>query len=71
MRTYTVQKRKEVHNQIQELAMRILAQSRGNDRLTEQAAWRIAVETWLRREGLITVSVGGKVLPCYDPLLAS
>lgn len=69
MKAYTLQKRKEVHAEIRELAMRIMVRDRRGDRLTEQAVWRLAVETWLRRHGLITVSVGGKVLPYYDPLL--
>lgn len=71
MKAYTLQKRREVHDQIKELAMRIMVHGKRGDQLTEQAAWRIAVETWLRREGLITVSVGGRVLPYYDPRLVS
>ena len=30
-----------------------------------QAAWRVAVEAWLRMKGLITVTVNGKVLPNF------
>jgi hypothetical protein len=30
-----------------------------------QAAWRIAVEAWLKMKGLITVTVNGKVLPNF------
>lgn len=30
-----------------------------------QAAWRIAVEAWLRMKGFITVSINGKVLPNF------
>lgn len=30
-----------------------------------QAAWRIAVEVWLRKKGFITVSINGKVLPNF------
>jgi hypothetical protein len=29
------------------------------------AAWRRALETWLHRIGVITVSVDGEVLPCF------
>lgn len=71
MRVYTLQRRKEINEEIKELAMKIMAKTNGSDRLTEQAAWRIAVETWLRREGLITIRVDGKVLPYYNPLLVS
>ena len=71
MKAYTLQRRREVYGEIMTLAMKIMARGKGDDRLTEQAAWRIAAEIWLRREGLITISVGGKVLPYYDPLLVS
>jgi hypothetical protein len=30
-----------------------------------QAAWRIAVEAWLRIKGYITVSINGKVSPYF------
>jgi len=30
-----------------------------------QAAWRIAIEAWLRMKGFITVSINGKVLPNF------
>jgi hypothetical protein len=30
-----------------------------------QAAWRIAVEAWLRMKGYITVSINGKVSPYF------
>lgn len=71
MKAYTLQRRREVYGEIMTLAMKIMARGNGDDRLTEQAAWRIAAETWLRREGLITISVAGNVLPYYDPLLVS
>jgi hypothetical protein len=35
------------------------------------AAWRRAVETWLHRNGVITVSVDGEVLPCFRDLSRS
>jgi len=63
MEIYTDNKRKEVHNQIMRLAMHIMADMERKDRQAEQAAWRIAVETWLRRNGLITVSGGGECYP--------
>lgn len=71
MRVYTIQRRREVHDEITTMAGRIMTARNRNDRLTEQAAWRIAVETWLRREGLITIRAGGKVLPYYEPLFCS
>jgi hypothetical protein len=33
--------------------------------LAAEAAWRLSVETWLRRQDLITVTVNGKVLPGF------
>ena len=33
------------------------------DRRRVRAAWRFATETWLRCQGLITVSINKKVLP--------
>jgi len=35
------------------------------DGVQPQAAWRIAVEAWLRMKGFITVSINGKVLPNF------
>jgi hypothetical protein len=67
MSRYTQAKRKEIREQITMMAMHIIAQKRPSDPLTEQAAWRIAVETWLRRNGLITVSVNRKCYPIQKP----
>lgn len=53
---YTKDKRKEVRETITTMAMHIMADMDKSDPRAEQAAWRIAVETWLRRNGLITVS---------------
>jgi hypothetical protein len=36
-----------------------------SDGVQPQAAWRIAVEAWLRMKGFITVSINGKVLPNF------
>ncbi len=71
MKTYSTEKRKETREEIMNLAMSIMVGMDPNDRQAEQKAWRIAVETWLRRNGLITVSVGGTVLPCFKSFLVS
>lgn len=67
MQGYTRQRRKEVIDWIKNEALAIirgmggpLASLRARD-----AAWRRAVETWLHRNGAITVSVHGQVLPSY------
>ena len=36
-----------------------------NNGIRPQAAWRIAVEAWLRMKGFITVTINGKVLPNF------
>lgn len=36
-----------------------------SDGVQLQAAWRIAVEAWLKKKGYITVSINGKVLPDF------
>jgi hypothetical protein len=71
MKTYTPDKRREVRDEIMTQAMKIMAHMDKDGPRAEQAAWRIAVETWLRRNGLITVSVGGRVLPHSASLLVS
>ena len=63
MSVYTSDRRKEVREEITLTAMHIKANMDSEDRQSEQAAWRLAVETWLRRNGLITVSGGGKCYP--------
>jgi hypothetical protein len=62
---YGRRQRREVFDEIRAMASLALAEARLTDRRAADAAWRLAVETWLRREGFITVSVAGKVLPYY------
>ena len=63
MRAYTRPKRKQIIDWIAQeyVAIRESMEDRGSK--AEDAAWRLAVETWLHRNGLITVTVGGEVLP--------
>jgi hypothetical protein len=63
MKSYTRQKRREVYDQIKQIAATALAATGHSTRRAAQIAWRFAVETWLRRNRYITVSVAGKVLP--------
>jgi len=68
MKAYTRPKRKEVIDWIKEEALAII-QAMGGDSAgadARDAAWRRAVESWLHRNGAITVSVDGQVLP-YSP----
>ena len=70
---YDRRRRKETYEQIKALAIEIVQAMRGQrcpeiDAEPIEAAktvWRLAVETWLHRNGLITVSVDGKVLPHF------
>ena len=73
-KAYTRRRRKE----IKALAVEIVQAMRGErcpeidaqPIATASTVWRLAVETWLHRHGLITVSVNGKVLPHF-PLFQS
>ena len=62
---YDRRQRREVFEDISAMAVCAMAETELTDRPAADAAWRLAVETWLRREGFITVSVAGKVLPYY------
>jgi len=62
---YDRRQREEVFTEMKAMAKSALAEARLTGQRAADAAWRLAVETWLRREGLITVSVGGKVLPYF------
>jgi hypothetical protein len=63
MKQYDRSRRKEVHSEITEMAARITEHLEDDGPRAARTAWRIAVETWLRRNGHVTVSVNGKVLP--------
>lgn len=67
MKRYNRQKRKEVIDWIKNEVLAIIGSMGGSlaSVRAQDAAWRRAVETWLHRNGAITVSVNGQVLPCY------
>ena len=58
---YNRRKRKEVFDWIKNLAVKIVADTEGGGKRQASTAWRLAVETWLRRNGIITVSPGKSV----------
>jgi transposase InsO family protein len=60
-RTFTKWERRDAYAWIINLQNDILC----SDGVQPQAAWRIAVEAWLRMKGFITVSINGKVLPNF------
>ena len=66
MRAFTRPKRKEIIGWIKRETVAILAGMQGSvTAKARDAAWRQAVETWLHRNGFITVTVNGKVLPPF------
>jgi len=60
-RTFTKWERRDAYGWITNVQNDILS----SDGVQPQAAWRIAVEAWLRIKGFITVSINGKVLPNF------
>jgi hypothetical protein len=60
-RTFTKWERRDAYVWITNLQNDILS----SEGVQPQAAWRIAVEAWLRMKGFITVSINGKVLPNF------
>ena len=64
MKAYTRPKRKEIIEWIKNEAMAIIQNMEAVNIRTQDAAWRRAIESWLHRNGAITVSVDGQVLPC-------
>lgn len=62
---YSRPHRKEVYDQIISIATQVMEQLDVTDRRAAEAAWRLSVETWLRRHGLIAVTVNKEVLPGF------
>jgi hypothetical protein len=60
-RTFTKWERRDAYAWITNLRNDILC----SEGVQPQAAWRIAVETWLNMKGFITVTINGKVLPNF------
>lgn len=63
LKAYHRRKRKEVLDWISELAVKIVENMEVKGQRQVQVAWRIAVETWLQRNGIITVSHNKSVTP--------
>jgi transposase len=58
-RTFNRRKRREVYEWIREKTLELIEK----ERYDANAAWRMVVETWLQKNGFITVTNKGKVLP--------
>lgn len=61
LRKYNRRKRKEVFDWIKNLAVKIVGKMQRGGKRRASTAWRLAVETWLQRNGIITVSPGKSV----------
>jgi len=62
---YSLRQREQIFRLLEGMVGDIIAVMNGNSGRTREAAWRIAVETWLQNQGHITVSLNGKVLPPF------
>lgn len=61
-RTFSKRERRDAYAWMTNVQNDILCSKGG---VQPQAAWRIAVEAWLRMKGFITVTINGKVLPNF------
>ena len=69
--TFAKRERREIYDCLMEWVGSILASLNKSDLMARQAAYRIAVESWLRSKGCIRVREGQKVSPCLPPVLVS
>jgi len=67
---FSKRQRREIFDWIKDLSCAILSQLGKPGKRAAQAAWRLAVESWLHVNGFIEVSVNGKVLPIFPPNLS-
>ena len=65
LKAYTLRKRREIFDWINELTQTLIAVSAVHNQRQVETARRRAVETWLQRNGVITVTQNRKVLPIF------
>jgi hypothetical protein len=65
LKAYTLRKRREIFDWINELTKALIAVSAVHTQRQVEAARRLAVETWLQRNGVITITQNKKVLPIF------
>jgi hypothetical protein len=65
LRAYTLRKRRETFDWIDELTMTLIEVLAVHTQDHADTARRPAVETWLQRNGVITITQNKKVLPVF------
>ena len=65
LKAYTLRKRREIIDWINELTQTLIAVSAVQTQRQVETARRRAVETWLQRNGVITITQNKKVLPIF------
>jgi transposase InsO family protein len=65
LKAYTLRKRREIFDWINELTKVLIQASAVHTRRQAETARRLAVETWLQRNGVITITQNNKVLPIF------
>ena len=70
LKAYTLRKRKEIFDWINELTRRLIQVWAVHTQRQAETACRVAVETWLQRNGVITITQNPKVLPVFLNKLA-
>ena len=64
-KAYNRRQRKAIFEQLVAMTAETLAKIGKTGHREEQAAWRMAIESWLQENGLITITQDGKVLPYF------
>jgi len=65
LQAYTLRKRREIFDWINELTQTLIEVSAVHTQRQAATARRLAVETWLQRNGVITITQNKKVLPIF------
>lgn len=65
LKAYTLRKRKEVFDAINELTRTLMESRSVRTQRQAEAVRRVAVETWLQSNGVITITQNRKVLPVF------
>jgi hypothetical protein len=67
---FSNRERREIYDSIMEKAETILSAMKQSGKSVREAAWRIAVESWLKSRGFIKVHINPKVSPNFTSFLA-